>query len=137
MSGLKHILYVEDEISIQRLVQLSLEKLGGYRVSLFDKGKEALECVSDLKPDLIMLDVMMPGMDGPQILAELRLRDDTRHIPVVFITAKARQDEINAFLSIGAQGVVTKPFDPMTLPQQLKDIWQQSAQQPGGAHVAP
>ncbi len=128
MNTLEHILYVEDEASIQRLVQLSLEKIGGYRVSVFSSGTEALNAVAALQPQLIMLDVMMPDMDGPSILQKLRARPETRGIPVVFITAKARREEIDAFLALGAQGVVTKPFDPMQLPHQLKDIWNQAVQ---------
>ena len=128
MTTLEHILYVEDEASIQRLVQLSLEKIGGYRVSVFSSGTDALNAVAALQPQLIMLDVMMPDMDGPSILQQLRERPETRGIPVVFITAKARREEIDAFLALGAQGVVTKPFDPMQLPHQLKDIWTQAVQ---------
>lgn len=122
-SPLKRIMYVEDDPSIQRLVQLTLERVGGYQVKVCDSGEQALLDVVEFAPDLILLDVMMPGMDGPQTLAALRAWTATQHLPVIFMTAKAGADEVSSFMALGVQGVIIKPFNPMTLATEIQTIW--------------
>lgn len=120
---LQRIMYIEDDPSIQRLVQLTLERVGGYQVKVCDSGEQALLDVVEFAPDLILLDVMMPGMDGPQTLAALRAWEVTQHLPVIFMTAKAVADEVSSFMSLGVQGVIIKPFNPMTLATEIQEIW--------------
>ena len=124
MNTLKHIAYIEDEEDIRTIAKMSLEMIGGYSVDLFASGDEALRQLPARKPQLILMDVMMPGRDGPSTLAALRELPELRTVPVIFMTAKAQQTEVAHYKAIGAIGVITKPFDPMTLAQQVSAIWQ-------------
>ena len=121
---LSRILLVDDEQDIRTVAQISLTALGGFTVACCASGAEALEKVVEFDPDLVLLDVMMPGMDGPATLGRLRSDPATAHYPVVFVTARVQPQEIPSYLAIGAADVVAKPFDPMTLPQHLRDIWE-------------
>ena len=123
MTELQHVLCVEDEPDIRTVAQIALETVGGLRTSFCPSGLEALETARKCKPDLIVLDVMMPGLDGPGALKELRGDPETRDIPVVFMTAKVQPSEVDELKALGALAVVAKPFDPMQLAQQLRDIW--------------
>ncbi len=120
---LSRILLVEDEPDIRTVAQLSLTALGGLTVECCASGAEALERIPEFRPDMVLLDVMMPGMDGPSTLGRLRADSATARIPVVFMTARVQPQEVVAYRAIGAIDVVAKPFDPMALPQQLRDIW--------------
>ncbi|WP_066557228.1 response regulator [Croceicoccus bisphenolivorans] len=113
------VLYVDDEPDIREIVCLSLELEPSLDVRDCSSGAEALEVACEWQPDLILLDVMMPGMDGPTTLARLRDMAETAAIPVVFITARVQPGESDHFLSLGAVGVLAKPFDPMTLAEQV------------------
>ena len=96
-----------------------------YEVKLANNGLNALKAVQQLPvPDLILLDVMMPDMDGPGVLAGLRVLPAGVNLPVVFLTAKTATAELERLRALGAVGVLTKPFDPMTLHQQVKDVWE-------------
>jgi CheY-like chemotaxis protein len=123
MNPLQHVLCVEDEPDIRLIAQLALETVGGLRVSLCAAGTEAVEMALREDPDLVVLDVMMPGLDGPGTLQALREEPRTRHLPVVFMTAKVQPTEVAQLLALGALAVVAKPFDPMTLAEQLREIW--------------
>lgn len=123
MAQLHKILMVEDDPDIQAVASLALEAVGGFEVAVCSGGREALARVDDFAPDLVVLDVMMPGMDGPTVLGSLRARPATAHLPVVFMTAKAQAHEIASYKSLGALDVVTKPFSPMTLSDTLLSIW--------------
>jgi two-component system, OmpR family, response regulator len=114
------ILMVDDEADIRRVARLSLTRLGGMEVVEAGTGQEALEQARTCAPDAILLDVMMPGMDGPAILAALRADSATAGIPVVFLTAKAMTSEVDRLQGLGAVAVLTKPFDPVTLVQELR-----------------
>ncbi len=116
------IMMVDDEPRIRRIGELSLRGVGKWQVVLAGSGREAVELARRERPDVILLDVMMPGMDGPATLAELRDGDDTRLIPVIFLTAKAQRHEVERYRLLGAAGVLTKPFDPMTLPEEIRSI---------------
>lgn len=123
MAELHKILHVEDEPDIQEIVKMALETLGGFTIETVNSGQEALEKARLFVPDMILLDVMMPGMDGPTTLQELRKRPETAHIPVVFMTAKVQTGEVEQFLELGAIDVISKPFDPLTLSDQIREIW--------------
>ena len=124
---LKNILYVEDEPDIQAVAQLALEMVGGFAVVICSSGEEALARFSSTQPDMILLDVMMPGMDGPTTLSRLRELPGAKEIPAVFMTAKVQPDEVTYYKSLGAVGVIAKPFDPMTLSQTVQGIWDEHA----------
>jgi CheY-like chemotaxis protein len=119
---LRKVLLVDDEPDIRRIGQFSLTVIGKLQVVTASNGTEALEVAAREKPDAVLLDVMMPGMDGPTTLQKLRDSDLTRHIPVVFMTAKVQRAEVEKYLLLGALGVIRKPFDPMGLSQTLRDI---------------
>jgi len=121
---LNHVLYVDDDADIREIVQMSLSLDGQMSVHLSDGGEPALAKMRDARPDLVMLDVMMPGMDGPSILARMRADDALRHIPVIFMTAKANPSEVARFRGLSAIGVIAKPFDPMALGSQVKALWE-------------
>lgn len=109
------ILHVDDEPDIREVVQLSLSLDPEVTVKSCPSGRDGLDAASEWSPDLILLDVMMPAMDGPATLAHLRQSPKTSGIPVVFMTARAQPRELEHFVSLGAEGVIAKPFDPMTL----------------------
>lgn len=125
MSALKRILYVEDEPDIQTVAKLALEMVGGFTVKICSFGEEALREAEDFSPDMILLDVMMPGMDGPATLKALRERPALQDTPVAFMTAKVQPAEVAHYKSLGALDVIPKPFDPMTLAGQVLAIWEQ------------
>jgi two-component system, OmpR family, response regulator len=120
---LHSILYVDDEEDIRAVVELSLQLDSSLDVVTCGSGVAALAYLEMHIPDLVVLDVMMPGLDGPATLAQMRARPETVAVPVIFLTAKAQRDELERFLQLGAIGVVSKPFDPMTLAQQLRALW--------------
>lgn len=124
---LRRILYVEDEPDIQMVAKLSLESLGGFTLDVCSSGAEALEKAAAFAPDLILLDVMMPGMDGPTTLRRLREIPSLSGVPAVFMTAKAQPHEIEEFKTLGAADVITKPFDPMALPDNVRAIWERTS----------
>jgi CheY-like chemotaxis protein len=109
------ILHVDDEPDIRAVVELSLALDPELSIKSCDSGQAALSIASAWQPDIILLDVMMPAMDGPTTLAQLQKNPHTANIPVVFVTARAQQSEIDNFRSLGAAGVIVKPFDPTTL----------------------
>ena len=121
------LLHVDDECDIQEVVKMSLELVGDFEVELAVSGAEGLAKAGSLLPDLILLDVMMPGMDGPATLRALREQPRTSGIPVIFMTAKVQSHEIAQYLALGALGVIAKPFDPMSLPDQVRRLWNQSS----------
>ena len=121
---LTRILYVEDEPDIQAIARLALETIGGFTVEICSSGSAAIEAVQRFAPDLILLDVMMPGMDGIDTFKALREIPQTVTTPVIFMTAKAQKQEIERYKELGAVDVIPKPFDPMTLAAVIKGIWQ-------------
>jgi CheY-like chemotaxis protein len=117
------ILHIEDESDIQEVARIALQEVGGFSVEGVSSGREGLAAAKAAMPDLILLDVMMPGMDGPTTLKALRGCPSTASIPVIFMTAKAQRHEIDQYLALGALGVITKPFDPMTLADEIEALW--------------
>lgn len=124
MSKLQRILYVEDEPDIQTVAKLALETVGGFTVMVCSSGEQAQREAEDFAPDMILLDVMMPGMDGPTTLRKLRELPVLANVPVAFMTAKVQATEIAQYKSLGALDVIPKPFDPMTLADQVRSLWE-------------
>jgi CheY-like chemotaxis protein len=123
-SELKTILYVDDEPDIREVVQMSLSLVEGLDVQTCESGERALQILPQLQPDLLLLDVMMPGMDGPSTLMKLRTVSGLEKLPVVFMTAKAMPQEVARFRELGAAAVIAKPFDPIQLGNQVVAIWE-------------
>jgi CheY-like chemotaxis protein len=119
---MKRILYVDDEADIREVATMALELEPGFEVKCAASGAEALALAAEWRPDLIMLDVMMPGMDGPSTLSRLRADPATGMIPVIFITARTQAQEVDRFLAAGAIGFIAKPFDPMQLASQVREL---------------
>lgn len=119
------ILYVEDEPDIQAVAKLALEAVGGFQLEVCSSGQEALQKAPEFAPDLILIDVMMPEMDGPTTVQALKKLPELNDVPVVFITAKVQQNEIAQLKQQGAIEVIAKPFDPMTLSETVNRIWNQ------------
>ena len=120
---LTRVLCVEDDDDIRRILRLSLEKIGQMSVELVADPAEAIESIIAFRPQLVMLDWMMPGIDGPALLRKMRENPETSALPVVFVTAKASQRELAALRALGAAGTISKPFAPKDLPDQLRSIW--------------
>jgi two-component system, OmpR family, response regulator len=120
---LQRICYVEDDEDIQRIVRMALERIGKMTVEVVTDSMKAIEVITAFKPDLVMLDWMMPGMDGPTLFRKMKTEPEVSALPVVFITAKATQRDTDELLSLGAAGVLSKPFSPKDLPDQLRTIW--------------
>lgn len=123
MNELQRILYIEDEADIRAVALLALEVVGGFTVKACASGQEALAEAEAFAPDLILSDVMMPEMDGPTTIKALRSLSSLTQTPVIFMTAKVQTDEIEHFKSLGVKDVIAKPFDPMTLADQVRNSW--------------
>ena len=120
---LGRICYVEDDEDIQRIVRMSLERIGKMTVEVVGDPLVAIDAMTRFAPDLVMLDWMMPGMDGPTLFREMKKRPEVAGLPVVFITAKAGQRDLEELQRLGAAGTISKPFSPKDLPDQLRAIW--------------
>ena len=120
---LNRICYVEDDEDIQRIVRMSLERIGKMTVELVTDPMVAIGKITAFKPDLVMLDWMMPGMDGPTLFRKMKQLPEVSALPVVFITAKAAQRDMDELIALGAAGTISKPFSPKDLPEQLRAIW--------------
>ena len=120
---LNRICYVEDDEDIQRIVRMSLERVGKMTVAVVGDPTQAIETITEFRPDLVMLDWMMPVLDGPTLFRQLKLRPETSALPVVFITARASQADLDELKTLGAAGTISKPFSPKDLPDQLRAIW--------------
>ena len=120
---LSRVCYVEDDEDIQRIVRLSLERIGKLTGEIVGHPNLAIERMIAFKPDLVLLDWMMPGLDGPALFRKMRDVPATSALPVVFITAKASDRELAELMALGAAGAISKPFAPKDLPDQLRAIW--------------
>ncbi len=121
--NLQRILYVDDDPDLREIVTMSLQSLGGFALQACASGSEAIEKAPAFDPQLVLLDVMMPGMDGPMTLAALRRDPRLAKTAVVFITAKAQAREVARLMDLGAVDVIAKPFDPMHLHERINIIW--------------
>ena len=125
MRELSRITYVEDEPDIREVAQIALETLGGFTLDICVCGAEAVEKAPIFDPDLILLDVLMPGMDGVETFHKLRSNPKLTNTPIVFMTAKSKPSEVEQYKALGCAGIVAKPFDPVTLPDEIRAIWNQ------------
>lgn len=123
MAGLQRIMCVEDEADIRSIVKVALERGGGFTVLLCSSGAEALEKGPAYEPELILLDAMMPGMDGSATLKALRAFPTLADVPIVFMTAKVQPSEVAGFKALGALDVIGKPFNARTLAATVNSIW--------------
>lgn len=127
MPELNRITYVEDESDIREVAQIALEAIGGFTLDICVNGVEAVEKAPKFEPDLILLDVMMPEMDGVTTFKRLRCNPKLAKTPIVFMTANANPAEIKRYIALGCAGVIAKPFDPMTLPDEIRGIWERQS----------
>lgn len=118
----KKVLLIEDEADIREIASLSLESVAGWQVECASGGAEGIRLAKSTGPDAILLDVMMPEMDGPSTLQRLRNDDQTKHIPIIFMTAKVQATDRQRLNELGAEGIISKPFDPMQLADQISKI---------------
>jgi two-component system OmpR family response regulator len=120
---MKRLLLVDDEEAIRTIASISLERVRGWTVISAPSGHAALQAARDDGPfDAVLMDVMMPSLDGPATLQRMRDGVLSPQVPVIFLTAKVGEAERERLLSLGATGVIAKPFDPMTLPEELRQI---------------
>lgn len=115
----KQILMIDDEIDIQTIARMGLTLISGWQVLTASSGQEGIQQAKGHQPDAILLDVMMPDMDGVATLAALKADQVTQAIPVIFLTAKSKASDRQKLYALGAQGVINKPFDPTTLASQI------------------
>ena len=120
--AVRKILIVDDDDDIREVARVSLEAVGGWDVLIAGSGIEGLAQAKAGQPDAILLDVMMPDMDGPTTFQRLQADAATRHIPVILLTAKVQAADHLQFAELGVSGVLAKPFDPMTLPSQVAEL---------------
>ena len=123
MVTLNKILYVEDEPDIQAVAQIALEGVGGFTLQICSSGQEAIDAFESFAPDMLLLDVMMPEMDGPSTLKAIRKCPQGSDVPAIFMTAKVQPSEVAEYKALGAIDVIPKPFDPMMLAEQVRIIW--------------
>ena len=126
MIVLKKILYIEDDVDIQKIVMMSLEDIGGYELKICSSGREALEVMEEFNPDLFLLDVMLPGMSGPSLLKEIRTNPKFDSVPAIFISAVAQGPELIKYSELGVLGIIRKPFDPIAISKTIYVLYQSS-----------
>ncbi|MBY6048577.1 response regulator [Vannielia litorea] len=120
------VLHVDDDDDIRAITQIALSVVGGLDVLQCASGEEALEVAEGYRPDLLLLDVMMPDMSGEETLAKLRLLSGLEATPVVFMTAKTHSDDVDHLMELGTKKVISKPFDPLSLANEVVDVWKDS-----------
>lgn len=118
--NIRKVLLVDDDPNIRKLAKMSLERVGKWEVAVACSGAEAIDLLQTEQPDVVVLDVMMPGIDGRTTLAKLKAQASS--LPVILMTAKVQNEEMVEYLSLGAVGVIMKPFDPMLLPNEIREL---------------
>jgi CheY-like chemotaxis protein len=121
--SLQRILLADDEPDILEIARIALENVGGYEVAVCESGAEFLQLLPGFKPDLVIIDALMPDVDGLQVLNEMRSVPGFEDVPAVFLTGLVLDRDLRNLRESGAADVITKPFDPMTLPQRIEDVW--------------
>jgi two-component system OmpR family response regulator len=134
---LRRILVIDDEPDILTVTQAVLRSLGGLEAEVCSRAQDAVEHAERFAPDMILLDVMMPSLDGPATLDALRAQPATRHTPVVFMTAKVMPDDASHYGNLDVAGVIAKPFEPRALVERLRAIWSESADRRRGSGSDP
>ncbi|BBC24409.1 response regulator [Pseudanabaena sp. ABRG5-3] len=120
--NIKSILLIDDEINLAQVVAVCLESFKGWKVTVANSGKEGLRLLETIKPDTILLDVMMPDMDGITVYQNLQKNPDTQHIPVIFLTAKVQVSDRQRFAQLGIVGTIAKPFEPLKIADQIAEL---------------
>jgi CheY-like chemotaxis protein len=133
---LHSVLYVDDDPDICTVVEATLRAIGDLTVRTADSGEMAIDLACEEQPDLILMDVMMPGLDGPSTLKLMRDREPLADIPVIFLTAKVMATEVSGFLNLGAIGVIGKPFDPTRLCRDVRALWEQTGRSSAARDVS-
>lgn len=129
MSELQKVLYVEDDVDIREIATIALHDIGGLTVEACESGAQALNVIDDFAPQLVLLDVMMPDMTGPETLVALRQQGSVTDATVVaFMTAKVHPEELERYYELGVTNIISKPFDPMTLADDVRAIWDSAEQ---------
>lgn len=123
IAKLKKIMYVEDDPDLRKIVTVSLTAKGGFTVQVCESGEQALKQVEEFKPDLIIMDVMMEEMDGPETLGKLRQLPEAAAIPIFFMTSRILPQDMENYKKIGVVGVIKKPFHPLRLAAEVKELW--------------
>ena len=121
---LKRIMYVDDDPDLQHIVRLGLETRSGFTVKTCGSGKQALEEITQFQPDLVLLDMVLPDLEGTQLLEMLPERPGKPRVPVIFLTAKIHPGEVEKYIKWGAIGVINKPVSPLTLGRHVREIWE-------------
>ncbi len=121
--NLNTLVYIDDDASLRSIVEIALATIGNYEVKLCSSGLEALEILQDFHPDMILLDLVMPEMDGFETLEKIRQIESLKNIPVVFMTAHSDARTLKSFRQAGAAGSISKPFNPIRLAEQIQTLW--------------
>jgi CheY-like chemotaxis protein len=121
---IKCVICVDDEVDIREVAKMCMETVAGFEVHCCESGNDVLSCIQTIGPDIVLLDVMMPGMDGPTTLKAIRQNPALDNIPVVFLTARIQPAEVEQYKQMGAAGIIPKPFDPMSLSDQVTKIYE-------------
>lgn len=121
---LNSILCIDDDPDILEIARMCFEMVGGFKITCCNSGAEGIARAKEIKPDLILVDMMMPEMDGIATLKEIHKHQDLNKTPVVFMTARIQPSEVKEYLALGAAGVVSKPFDPMKISIEIQSIWE-------------
>lgn len=130
MKALKKILVIDDDEDVLKIIEYCLSSISQFELKCVLSGEEGIQAALEMNPDLILLDVMMPKMDGTATLQAIRLIPKLQLTPVIFITAKAQKKEIEDYLKLGAADVIIKPFDPLMLSQTILQIWEKNQKEP-------
>ena len=128
---LQRVLFVDDDEVVQNLVRIALERIGGLSVELVNDSSKAVEGIRGFKPDMVVLDCIMPRLDGVEVFKQMREDPGLAAMPVVFLTVRAHWRTVDELLALGAAGVITKPFAARQLADQLKEIWEKLPEMPG------
>ena len=137
MPALSRIMYVDDDPDLRAIAEISLRDLSGFVVELCGGGREALNKAPDFQPELILLDVMMPGMDGIETFKRFHDLPATVLTPIVFVSSRVKSHEVDAYYALGAAGVIPKPFDPLTLGDQARRLWDERREASGNPVQPP
>lgn len=124
--SLQRILVADDEPDILEIAKIALETVGGFEVSTCSSGKRLLERLPEFEPDLVIVDVLMPDMTGPEVFEEIRRRPEYDEVPVIYLTGVIQEEELEDLRETGVADIILKPFDPMTLADRINGVWKGS-----------
>lgn len=124
--SLQRILVADDEPDILEIARIALETVGGFEVSTCSSGKRLLERLPEFEPDLVIVDVLMPDMTGPEVFEEIRRRPEYDEVPVIYLTGVIQEEELEDLRETGVADIILKPFDPMTLADRINGVWKGS-----------